>query len=219
MVAWWQRRSRRTKGRLIFYPGVGPVGRRLPCFRDGHARPEPSRATARARAGTREARGPAARRRHWRWSLNAAIGARAQPARSSVPSGMIESSLRDDGYAVTRLPYASDGVTVANLEAVLAGGGKAREVVVVGAHYDTAAGGPGADDNASGVASMLAIARALSASKHAARADHSFRRVRQRGAAVLLERGDGQPRLREGLQGAGRRDRRDAQPRDARLLP
>jgi hypothetical protein len=82
-------------------------------------------------------------------------------------SGMIESSLRDDGYPVTRLPYASDGVTVSNLEAVLAGGGKAREVVVVGAHYDTAAGGPGADDNASGVASMLAIARALAASKHA----------------------------------------------------
>ena len=58
-------------------------------------------------------------------------------------------------------------MTVENLEAVLQGGAKAHEVVVVGAHYDTAAGGPGADDNASGVASMLAIARALAASHHA----------------------------------------------------
>jgi hypothetical protein len=82
-------------------------------------------------------------------------------------AGMIEGSLRDDGYTVARLPYVSDGIAVANLEATLAGGAKAREVVVIGAHYDTAAGGPGADDNASGVASMLAIARALSASKHA----------------------------------------------------
>jgi Zn-dependent M28 family amino/carboxypeptidase len=58
-------------------------------------------------------------------------------------------------------------VTVANLEGVLEGGAKAKEVVVVGAHYDTAAGGPGADDDASGVAAMLAIARALSPSKPA----------------------------------------------------
>jgi Zn-dependent M28 family amino/carboxypeptidase len=56
-------------------------------------------------------------------------------------------------------------VTVSNLEADVAGGARAREVVVVGAHYDTAAGGPGAADNASGVAALLAIARSLTASK------------------------------------------------------
>ena len=35
------------------------------------------------------------------------------------------------------------------------------EIIVVGAHYDTVWGTPGADDNASGVAGMLEIARAL----------------------------------------------------------
>jgi Zn-dependent M28 family amino/carboxypeptidase len=82
-------------------------------------------------------------------------------------AGRIESALRESGFAVTRLPYASDAVTVVNLEASLPGGAKAREIVVVGAHYDTAAGAPGADDNASGVAALLAIARTLAGSKHA----------------------------------------------------
>lgn len=35
------------------------------------------------------------------------------------------------------------------------------ETVIIGAHYDTASGTPGADDNASGVAVLLEIARAL----------------------------------------------------------
>src|SRR5581483_8112325 len=39
-----------------------------------------------------------------------------------------------------------------------AGGGA---VLVVGAHYDTVAGTPGADDNASGVAALLELARLL----------------------------------------------------------
>ena len=39
------------------------------------------------------------------------------------------------------------------------------EVVIVGAHYDTAKGTPGADDNASGVAATLALARIFSKSK------------------------------------------------------
>jgi Zn-dependent M28 family amino/carboxypeptidase len=56
---------------------------------------------------------------------------------------------------------------VVNLEATKAAG---DEIVVVGAHYDTAetderGTAPGADDNASGVAAMLAIARALTAEK------------------------------------------------------
>ncbi|HZP93839.1 MAG TPA: M28 family peptidase [Burkholderiales bacterium] len=37
----------------------------------------------------------------------------------------------------------------------------AGEIVLVGAHYDTVPGTPGADDNASGVAALLEIARSL----------------------------------------------------------
>ncbi len=40
-----------------------------------------------------------------------------------------------------------------------------NQIVVVGAHYDSVKGCPGANDNASGVAGLLAIARRLAASK------------------------------------------------------
>jgi Zn-dependent M28 family amino/carboxypeptidase len=62
----------------------------------------------------------------------------------------------------------TDGVSTANLIAEIAGGKLAREVVVVGAHYDTAASTPGADDNASGVAAVLELAR-LAAHRRPAR--------------------------------------------------
>lgn len=49
-----------------------------------------------------------------------------------------------------------------NISAVLAGNGASGEGVwVVGAHYDSAPGTPGADDNASGVAVLLEVARLL----------------------------------------------------------
>lgn len=48
-----------------------------------------------------------------------------------------------------------------NIAAVLPGSGPEAEVLVVGAHYDTFPGTPGADDNASGVAAMLELARRL----------------------------------------------------------
>jgi hypothetical protein len=48
-----------------------------------------------------------------------------------------------------------------NLEAELTAAGPEPEIVVVGAHYDSAIGSPGADDNASGVAALLALARRL----------------------------------------------------------
>jgi Zn-dependent M28 family amino/carboxypeptidase len=46
-----------------------------------------------------------------------------------------------------------------NVELEIAGGTKRDEIVVIGAHYDAVDGSPGADDNASGVAALLAIAR------------------------------------------------------------
>src|SRR5205823_6984193 len=38
---------------------------------------------------------------------------------------------------------------------------RGEEVVIIGAHYDSAPDSPGADDNASGVATMLALARSV----------------------------------------------------------
>lgn len=50
-----------------------------------------------------------------------------------------------------------------NVIGALAGANTDLPAVVVGAHYDTRPGSPGADDNASGVAAMIECARALSA--------------------------------------------------------
>jgi Zn-dependent M28 family amino/carboxypeptidase len=61
--------------------------------------------------------------------------------------------------AVHRQSYVVQKARVENLEIEFPGTDKADEIVVVGAHYDTAANTPGANDNASGVAALLAVAR------------------------------------------------------------
>lgn len=65
------------------------------------------------------------------------------------------------GYDVARQTYVAEGVASSNLEVAVPGGACASEIVLVGAHYDTVPGSPGADDNASGVAALIEIARAL----------------------------------------------------------
>jgi Zn-dependent M28 family amino/carboxypeptidase len=65
------------------------------------------------------------------------------------------------GYQVVPQAYQACGVRCENLEVIVPGAARASEIIVVGAHYDTVAGSPGADDNASGVAGVIEIARAL----------------------------------------------------------
>jgi Zn-dependent M28 family amino/carboxypeptidase len=69
----------------------------------------------------------------------------------------IESAFRGCGYTVQRQTYVTYGQSVSNLIAEKTGTDKG--VVVIGAHYDTVPGTPGADDNASAVAGMLELAR------------------------------------------------------------
>ncbi|MEO2054050.1 MAG: M28 family peptidase [Nitrospira sp.] len=59
--------------------------------------------------------------------------------------------------------HALKGALYKNVVATLQGrlGGRNEEIIVIGAHYDTVAGSPGADDNASGVAVLLEVARLL----------------------------------------------------------
>ena len=75
-------------------------------------------------------------------------------------ANIIEERLRRTGLPVKRRP-ADAGEGPSNIEAVIVGTEKPQESIVVGAHYDTAPGSPGADDNASGVAALLALAHAL----------------------------------------------------------
>jgi Zn-dependent M28 family amino/carboxypeptidase len=73
----------------------------------------------------------------------------------------IRKTLEDTGYVVNVQSFSSRGQTVNNIEAILPGHGAAEEIIVVGAHYDSVADCPGANDNASGVAAMLELARLL----------------------------------------------------------
>lgn len=72
-----------------------------------------------------------------------------------TPARYIESQL---GPECRRQEYPSAGRTVRNVEL---GDGP----IVVGAHYDTVPGSPGADDNASGVAVLIELSRILSPGK------------------------------------------------------
>jgi hypothetical protein len=76
-------------------------------------------------------------------------------------AGYVERELASAGYAVRREAYASAVAPVRNLVVEIAGGARAAEIVVVGAHNDTVAGAPGANDNGSGVAAVLELARAF----------------------------------------------------------
>lgn len=74
----------------------------------------------------------------------------------------VEERLRGCGYPdVRRQVFRVDDHEVANLEVVLPGTVRPSEVIVIGAHYDSAPGTPGADDNASGVAALLELACSL----------------------------------------------------------
>jgi len=71
----------------------------------------------------------------------------------------IESFFTYYGYTVWRQTYLCYGKSVSNLFAEK--NGMDKEIVVIGAHYDTVPGTPGADDNASAVAGLLELARLL----------------------------------------------------------
>lgn len=73
----------------------------------------------------------------------------------------IGSELSGYGYEVRTQPYDVDGVEYRNVFAIKKGLQSPDRVMVVGAHYDTVIGTPGADDNASAVAGMLELARLL----------------------------------------------------------
>jgi Zn-dependent M28 family amino/carboxypeptidase len=96
-------------------------------------------------------------------TLSGRIGERNvwRPEAMAAAAAYIRMALEDAGYTVNVQPFASRSLTVNNIEAVLPGHGAADEIIVVGAHYDSVADCPGADDNTSGVAALLELARML----------------------------------------------------------
>jgi hypothetical protein len=107
-----------------------------------------------------------------------------RPEKLEQSATWIEQQLRTIGYEVRRQAIAVDtnvfrctGATAYNLEVVLVGNRSPEKNIIIGAHYDTKVatagyrdrwpplpdrpGTPGANDNASGVAALLSIARSL----------------------------------------------------------
>jgi hypothetical protein len=88
-----------------------------------------------------------------------------KPAELEEAARYIEKALASDGYAVAAQRFMSGPVEVRNIEAEVTGKGRRDEIIVVGAHYDSVRGAPGANDNGSGVAAMLELARLLGGSR------------------------------------------------------
>jgi hypothetical protein len=86
-------------------------------------------------------------------ALAAEIGERSVRRREARhrAAGLVADRLREAGLE----PRIRDG----NVAGELRGSRIPGEIVIVGAHYDSAEGSPGANDNATGVAATLALAR------------------------------------------------------------
>lgn len=82
-----------------------------------------------------------------------------QPENLDRAAQYIKEQLTAFGHKPTEQTWSVGGNTYRNVVARV--GPASKSLVVVGAHYDTAGGEPGADDNASGVAALLEIARAF----------------------------------------------------------
>ena len=74
----------------------------------------------------------------------------------------IERTLTRYGYKTAPQQYTVRGKQVRNIEATIEAATPDAETIVVGAHYDSAQGTPGANDNASGTAAVIELARLLS---------------------------------------------------------
>ena len=84
-----------------------------------------------------------------------------RPEALRAAAAYIRGELEALGCEVAAQSYRVAELDCDNLEAELPGEAARAEIIVVGAHYDTVQGSPGADDNASGVAALIEIARAL----------------------------------------------------------
>lgn len=95
--------------------------------------------------------------------LSSRIGSRGYLEMRSLEraANYITEELKSYGYEVLFQPYKFEGRTYKNIIVELKGKKTPEKILIIGAHYDTVIGTPGADDNASGVAGMLELARLL----------------------------------------------------------
>jgi Zn-dependent M28 family amino/carboxypeptidase len=83
------------------------------------------------------------------------------PETLNAAADFIDQEFQALGFAVESHFYECDEARVRNLIVEKKGSKPELSCIVVGAHYDTVVGTPGADDNASGIAGLLELARLL----------------------------------------------------------
>jgi Zn-dependent M28 family amino/carboxypeptidase len=84
-------------------------------------------------------------------------------AQLNAAADFIEDSFSRVGLHTRRDSYQTDGQPCHNIEAEITG--NRPEIIVIGAHYDSVFGSPGANDNGTGVAATLALARRFASAK------------------------------------------------------
>lgn len=99
--------------------------------------------------------------------LSMTVGERSmlRPGSLEATVAYLIAKLRDAGYNPIERTYSVAGHAVSNVEACLPGSDSAAYTLIVGAHYDSVAGTVGANDNASGTAAALQLARLLQGKK------------------------------------------------------
>ncbi|MDT8335078.1 MAG: M28 family peptidase [Desulfurivibrionaceae bacterium] len=81
------------------------------------------------------------------------------PQQLARAAAYIEATWASQGYKVKSQEYTAEGVVVRNLEVEIKGARHPERIIIIGAHYDSVAGSPGANDNGSGVAVLLELSR------------------------------------------------------------
>jgi Zn-dependent M28 family amino/carboxypeptidase len=83
-----------------------------------------------------------------------------RPEALSAAADYIRAEWTAMGYRVTSQSYRTHGVLSENLEVCIPGTSRPDQILLIGAHYDSVQGSPGANDNASGIAALLELGRA-----------------------------------------------------------
>lgn len=81
------------------------------------------------------------------------------PKKLNAAADYIEAALSVGSHKVSRQSFKASGELCHNLEIEIPGSTRRDEIVLIGAHYDSVMGSPGADDNASGAAALLALSK------------------------------------------------------------
>ena len=100
--------------------------------------------------------------------LSESVGSRSfsEPSKIAAARDYIVNTLLKYGIKPSLQNFSVGNTVFSNIIVTFSGQKFPDEIIVIGAHYDTVLGTPGADDNASAVAMLLETARIMAGSTH-----------------------------------------------------